>query len=78
MTNEELEYELECFIEHVMGGYEIDKKNSDLDRIYFKDTDQFIRLWNISNTAIDYSIFEPGYGGAEEIAAGHYTLIYKY
>ena len=78
MTNEELEYELECFIEHVMGGYDVDEKHSDEEYIFFYDTDEFIKILNISDTAIDYSICVPGPSGAEEIAAGHYTLIYRY
>jgi hypothetical protein len=66
---------IQDLIEYIgFDEYEVDTRESDLDRIFFKDNRHFIRIWDIRENGILYSIFEPGPGYAEELECGYYSI----
>ena len=65
-----IEDAFKAIAEMAVPGKEIDFEATDLDRIYFKDTDLFIRLWNLKKDRCNYTVYEPVEDRAIEIKSG--------
>ena len=62
------------FVNGVLGDYVIDWKQTTPKRIFFVDTPLFIRMWNITETGIDYTIYRPVGDAAEAVRNGYFAL----
>lgn len=62
------------FAQKVWGDYCVDFDNTDLRRLYFYDTEDYIRMWNITDTSIEYSVYRPNGDVAEELKRGFYVF----
>ena len=62
------------FVKSVLGNHEVDWEQTDLDRVFLKDTPLFIRMWNLTNTYIDYTIYRPVGDAAEAVRDGYFTF----
>ena len=62
------------FAKRVWGDYCVDFDNTDLRRLYFYDTEDFIRMWNITDEGIKYSVYRLKVDGAEELKDGYYIF----
>ena len=62
------------FAKRVWGDYCVDFDNTDLRRLYFYDTEDYIRMWNITDEGIEYSVYRPNGDSAEELKHGYYVF----
>ena len=62
------------FAKRVWGNYCVDFDNTDLRRLYFYDTEDFIRMWNITDEGIEYSVYRPNGDNAEELKHGYFVF----